>query len=298
MKTKKLNLKIRIILSFILGLIAGIITFPTIWNDSSGNTPEEIRQVESAIEKLFQKQGEIDFIPDWSNVEKLTSSLVFENERIAEAKALMYYSDNPFLKPDHENRSELSGDNLLNEKHKEPNRFAGIMDGVNDNLWSERHKVSQQPWKIQTKSSRFLTSFGISIISCIGVSISTFLILTFIPIIPSLLFIFITKVWYFLLKKLTLLWVGGIILVISGYIYFFDPYLYEQLSSQDLMLQRRVYITILAIYLCSFNKIKEWLIKNTDLILKWAIIILIIAITFFIVCGPIIKIEHSKSSVL
>ncbi len=178
MKNKKIKFKIRIILSCIIGVIAGIITFPNVWDSPSGNTPEEINQAENVIEKLFQKLGEINFVPDWSSVEEITSPLVFKNKRIAKAKALMHYSDNPLPIPDPKNKFSL----------------------VFDNLWDERHKISQQPWKIQTKLSRFLISFRTSTLACIGSILSTFLILTFVPI---LLFIFIPKAWYFLLKRIS-----------------------------------------------------------------------------------------------
>jgi hypothetical protein len=176
MENKKIKFKIRILLSCIIGVTIGVITFPIVWNNPFGNTTEEINQVENAIEQMFQKQGEIGSVHDWINVEEIISPLVYENGKIAEAKALMHYSDNPI--------QERLSENIVSYGY----------------LWLEKDEVSQQPWKIQTKLSRFIISLGTSVLSCLGSIISVFLILTFVPI---MLFIFISKVWYFLLKRIS-----------------------------------------------------------------------------------------------
>ena len=173
---EKIKFKTKIMLSCIIGIIAGIITFPIVWDSHYGNTPEEIKQVETAIEKLFQKRDEIDFVPDWSEVEKIIAPLVFENKQIAKAKALTHYSEYP------------------------KDRFGMLEDiKISNDIWIERYKISQEDWKIQTKLSKSLTSTGSSILSGIGTALTIFLILTILPI---LVFVFVPHCWCFLLKRI------------------------------------------------------------------------------------------------
>ena len=169
MNNKKIKLKTKLLISCILGIIGIIIAFPLMWDNRYGNTPEEIKQVEITIKKITQKPTELDFLPDWdpdwNEIEKITEPLVYENERIAKAKALLYYKENPM-----------------------PEKKLRLLF---DDLWRERHIIRKQDWKIQTTTSRILISSGVAILTGIGTILCVFLLLTIIP-----------YFWCFLLQRI------------------------------------------------------------------------------------------------
>jgi len=158
------KLKTKLLISCGCGIIGIIIAFPLMWDNRSGNTPEEINRTENSISDLFQKaqlQNESNkankylLMLDWSEIEKITEPLVYENKRIAKAKALLYYEKTP----------------IQEEKFRL----------LSDNLWEERHPISKQDWKIETTASRILISSGMAILIGIGTGLFTFLLLTIIP---------------------------------------------------------------------------------------------------------------------
>lgn len=168
----KNELKTKLLISFICGIIGIIIAFPRVWDNRYGNTTEEINRIENSIRDLFQKapllkesnNGRARLVPAWSEIEKITEPLVYENQRIAKAKTLLYYKENPM--------PELLVDNL-------------------NNLWEERQVISKQDWKIQTTISRILISSGVAILIGIGTVLCIFLLLTIIP-----------HFWCFLLQRI------------------------------------------------------------------------------------------------
>lgn len=103
--------------------------------------------------------------PNWSEIEKITEPLVYENKRIAKAKALLYYEKTPI--------------------QEEEFRL------LSDNLWDERHPISKQDWKIETTVSRILITSGVAILIGIGTGLCFFLLLTIIP-----------YFWCFLLQRI------------------------------------------------------------------------------------------------
>lgn len=172
MEKKKIPSKRRILIALIFGGIFLIGGFIVSFNNPYGNTTEEIQQVEDAIGKKFGSPFEQfkivalakpdDFERFWTEINK-TIQLAYENERIAKAKALLYFENNPI--------PSYSFDN---------------------NLWTERFDISKQDWKIQSFSSRILKSvskgFGLLFVS----TIITYLILTI-----------VTCLWYFLLNRIS-----------------------------------------------------------------------------------------------
>jgi hypothetical protein len=98
----------------------------------------------------------------WEELEKITRSLVYDNEKIAKAKALVLCKSNPI--PDY---------------------------SLDDYLWNDRYEVSNHEWKIQTFGSRVLVGLGIAVLYSIGTAVGIFLILTIIP-----------WLWYFLLGRI------------------------------------------------------------------------------------------------
>jgi hypothetical protein len=156
----------RKLISFVLGFIALLISFPTVWNRQAGDTPEKIKQVESVIKDIYQDKDGLHFVPVWNETEmnKLTDDLATENKSIATAKALMYYDENPIPRPD-------------------------IFDKIE---WLGRFTTSQQPWKIQTTSSKVLSSVAIAI----GIGLSTTLAALF------LLFV-LPLIWFFMLQRIS-----------------------------------------------------------------------------------------------
>ena len=132
MEKKKIKLKTRILISIVLGILALIIGFCSFWANPSGDTPEKIKEVEQAIEKLCMYIGKADLsktpteellkmlqsqkeggdveygetnVPawrggvilafSWKDLEEITDSLTYQNERTAKAKALIRCKTNP-----------------------------------------------------------------------------------------------------------------------------------------------------------------------------------------------------------
>ncbi|MDD5010666.1 MAG: hypothetical protein PHQ00_00915 [Phycisphaerae bacterium] len=168
MEKKKIKLKTRVLISVVFGVFALIIGFCISWAERSGDTPEKIRETEQTIEGLYKEadketQDIFDRISFWENIEKITNSLLYQNEKIAKAKALIHCKESPIP--------------------------SGSFD---EYLWDNRYEVSSHKWMIQTFGSRILVGIGIAILSCLGTTISIFLILAIAP-----------WLWYFLLGRLS-----------------------------------------------------------------------------------------------
>lgn len=175
---KKIKLKTRVIVSIILGTIGLVIGFCASWSEPNGDTPQKIKDTEIAIEKLCadigKKSQDIKGNPEWmkddilvafswKDLEKITNSLIYQNEKIAKAKALIRCESNPIP------------------------QYA-----FDDYLWNIRFEVSNEKWQIQTTSSRIFLGIGIAILSCFGTIVGTFLTLTIIP-----------WLWYLLLGRIS-----------------------------------------------------------------------------------------------
>ncbi|MCE5341245.1 MAG: hypothetical protein LLF92_08990 [Planctomycetaceae bacterium] len=178
MEKKKIKLKTRVIVSIILGTIGLVIGFCASWSEPNGDTPQKIKDTEIAIEKLCadigKKSQDIKGNPEWmkddilvafswKDLEKITNSLIYQNEKIAKAKALIRCESNPIP------------------------QYA-----FDDYLWNIRFEVSNEKWQIQTTSSRIFLGIGIAILSCFGTIVGTFLTLTIIP-----------WLWYLLLGRIS-----------------------------------------------------------------------------------------------
>ena len=98
----------------------------------------------------------------WKDLEKITDSLVYANEKTAKAKALIRCESNPI--------PQFSFD---------------------DYLWNDRYEISNREWKVQTFGSRVLVGLGTAVLSCVGMAVGIFLILTIMP-----------WLWYFLLERI------------------------------------------------------------------------------------------------
>jgi hypothetical protein len=181
MEKKKIKLKTRFLISIVIGILAFIIGFCISWTERSGDTPEKIKETEQAIEKLCMyigkeggdvKDGEAN-VPawrrdvilafSWKDLEKITDSLTYQNEKIAKAKALIRCEANPIPKY-----------------------------SFDDYLWNDRYEVSNHEWKIQTIGSRIITGIWIAVLSCIVTAVGIFLILTI-----------MSWLWYFLLERIS-----------------------------------------------------------------------------------------------
>jgi hypothetical protein len=202
MEKKKIPSKRLVLIAFVLGVIFLIGGFFVSFNNPRGNTSEKIQQVEDAIgtisitvlRKLYPQYNDMNdvelatkthakYYPEkdfndfarhffnkiakeeftWEGIDKITSPLVYENERIAKAKALLRFNENPI--------PSYSFDN---------------------NLWTERFDISKQDWKIQSFSSRIVTSAGKGFVLFFVSIIISYLILTVIP-----------WIWYFLLDRIS-----------------------------------------------------------------------------------------------
>ncbi len=171
MEKKKIPSKIRVFIALVLGGIFLIGGFVVPFNNPHGNTIEEIQQVEEEIDTIPKHRLTLDemaTIPKselmLEEIDKITSSLVYTNQRIAKAKALLlYFKENP--KPS---------------------------DSYDSYLWENRFDISKQDWTIQNFSSRILTSTGIGFGIFFASSIVTYLILTIVP-----------WLWYFLLNRIS-----------------------------------------------------------------------------------------------
>jgi len=178
MEKIKANLKKCLLISIISGILASIAAFVISWSNPSGDDPRKIKQVEQEIQKLCVGIGkETEFINNktgnkfnatplcfsWQELENITTSLIYENEKIAKAKALTYCKANPI--PEYSFWTYL---------------------------WNEKEKISSSEWKIQTVNSQILTDSGIALLCGIG-SLS--------GIFVGLIVLF--WVWYFLLERIS-----------------------------------------------------------------------------------------------
>lgn len=179
MEKKKIRFKTRLLISISLGIIALIVAFFVSWNNPSGDTPEKIKEAETAIEKEFEDIGKVkeeivdketgetiklvDLGPTWEKIDQITNSLIYTNEKIAKAKALLHYEENPI-----------------------PSYSWWAY------LWENRYTIGNQDWKIQSYSSRIVISLRIALLSCIGSIVVILLILTLMP-----------WLWYFLLDRIS-----------------------------------------------------------------------------------------------
>lgn len=178
MEKKSIKLKTRFLISVLLGIVALIIGFSVSMSEPSGDTPEKIKEVETAIKNMCQDIGKeqkikfddgaiVDVIcagPTWEKIEEITNSLVYANQKIAKAKALLYYQVNPI-----------------------PEIFSW-----DKYLWESRNEISKEDWAIQTLNSRISISIGIAALSCLGCIIGVFLLL-----------IIVNWLWYFLLHRIS-----------------------------------------------------------------------------------------------
>jgi hypothetical protein len=173
MEKKKIPSKTRVFISLILGCTFLIVGFVASFNEPWGNTTHEIRQVEDAINKEFSLEDSEMWRPksavlvldlkQWGKIKKITSPLVYENERIARAKALLHFGNNSV-----------------------PSLF------FDESIWESRSEISKQEWIIQSFSSRILTSMGIAASIFFASTIISYLVLIIVPFL-----------WYFLLSRIS-----------------------------------------------------------------------------------------------
>ncbi len=201
MEKKSMPLKNRIIISSLCGLIVLVIMFVYSLGKfrTYGDLPETIERVESAIQKELEKLGNktillkkesaksYDIIDEleiatWDNIDKITRQLVYTNERIAKAKALVHFTKNPF--PQKTNKTPLVDE-------KTGISLEGFELADRSDLWEKRHQVSNQNWKVKSLSLKILKSLGVAIASFIG---SFVIVISLLSILPWF--------WYFLLERL------------------------------------------------------------------------------------------------
>lgn len=170
MEKKKIKLKTRFLFSVVLGILAFIMGFCGSWFARFGDNPQKIKETELAIKELCNDigkegdfKGSILLAFSWKDLEKATDGLVYENERIAKAKALICCKEKP-----------------------------AYMPSFREYLWEARYEVSSREWVIQAFGSRVLIGLGMAVLSCVGMAIGIFLILTIIP-----------WLWYFLLERIS-----------------------------------------------------------------------------------------------
>jgi hypothetical protein len=174
MEKKKIPSKTRIIIALVCGCICLIGGFIVSFNDRSGDTTEEIRHVEDAIDIECADIGKVEhdsnidanlvlLAPSWDKIGTITRPLIYTNEKIAKAKALLRCQANP------------------------------IPSGSLENyLWENRFDISKQDWKIQSIGSRILGSTFVATIAFFVSIIVTYLTLTI-----------GTWLWYFLLNRIS-----------------------------------------------------------------------------------------------
>ena len=177
MEWKKIPSKTRLLVALILGGVALITGFVISLNNPYGNTIDETQQVENAINEEFataeemikkgEKKGDrfadLVYGVEFEKIEEITGPLVYTNQRIAKAKALLRFDENPI--PSY---------------------------SFDYSLWTNRFDISKQDWKIQSFSSRILTGTGIGFGVFFATTIIAYLILTIVP-----------WLWYCLLNRIS-----------------------------------------------------------------------------------------------
>ena len=165
MKRRGIKLKTRVLISIILGGVGFILTFGDGWDSIKWDSYEKIKAVETAIEREFKKEPE----PDWSTIEEITGSLCWENQKIAKAKALSRYKEEPI----------------------------NIVEVWYRSSWDNRFEDSKKHWR--TLPFKILTCFGVATLVFVVLAILTFLLLTIISwLIPRL-----SQLWDFLLDEIS-----------------------------------------------------------------------------------------------
>jgi predicted PurR-regulated permease PerM len=171
MQKKKINFKVNLSISVLMGLLGAIIGFCIFWQSLIGDTAREIENVEKRINDLNKDIGKVIHFSmgemtmpgcSWDELEIATSTLTIENEITAIAKALTRYKEKPKNMPT-----------------------------WGENIWDEREIISNRDWEVQSLSSKIMACIGVAFVYLCFTSISVFLLLIFIPCL-----------WYFLLERI------------------------------------------------------------------------------------------------
>ena len=142
MEKKIITLKTRLLISIFPSIIVFVGVFIFSWTNSSGDSPEKIKEIEAAIEKELTDDPINSFTLVF--IDLIAEPLFYSNEEIVKAKALVHFKKKPFSSTDY------------------PWGY----------LWDNRFEVSKRNLKIETFKSKIFKSLGLGIAAIIGVVIT------------------------------------------------------------------------------------------------------------------------------